>query len=70
MGFRERYPGWFFPEQDVNSESTMDQNEAAQVIATAIPCPFCGALVPVKAVPKHNQFHKALVDSGATPKPV
>lgn len=69
MGFRERHPGWFFPEPDPDTESTMDQNEAAQIIATAIPCPRCAALVPLKGVPRHIQFHKDLIASGATPPP-
>jgi hypothetical protein len=69
MGFRERFPGWSYPEADAGAEGTMDLNNAAALIMTAIPCPVCGCLVPQANAPRHIQFHKDLIASGATPKP-
>ena len=69
MGFRERHPGWLYPEVDPDSEATTDMNNMAQIIMSAIPCPRCGALVPLQAAPRHIQFHRDLVASGATPPP-
>jgi hypothetical protein len=64
MGTTEKYPGWQFP--DPNSTDWYDAIETAK---RSIPCPQCGALVPLEYGQYHVDFHNAPWKPGFTPRP-
>jgi hypothetical protein len=64
MAKTDRFPGWAFP-----VEGTTDWYDAQEQAKRAVPCPHCGALVPVEYGQYHVDFHNAPWKIGFTPRP-